>query len=240
NDSVTRFRIAVVATEGLDRFGFGSTTVRSHQDLVIFSGIPPVVREGDRIGSSFTIRNAGERPLDLEVRASIEQISETYERQLALAPGQSQEISWQVDVPASVEELTYRVDVSAPNGLSDSLKVTQQVVPREPVRVRQATLLQVPPADGTSLEVARPAGALPGRGGVEVAFSSSLVAGLDPVRQYMDLYPYTCLEQRISRAVALNDRNEWVRLREQLPYFLDQDGLVKYFPSLYQGSEVLT
>lgn len=240
NDSVTRFRIAAIATEGLDRFGFGSSSVRSNQDLVIFSGISPVVREGDRVSSRFTIRNAGEDRLSLDARASIEELSERFQQQLTLGPGESQEISWLVDVPVSADSLTYLVEVFSADGIADRLSVTQEVVPREPVRVQQSTLVQVPTGEEVTLAVALPSGAIDNKGGIETAFAGSLVAGLDPVREFMDLYPYTCLEQRVSRAVALNDVEEWTRLREQLPYFLDQDGLLKYFPSVNHGSEVLT
>lgn len=49
NDSITSFRIVAVATGGEGLFGTGSTSIQSTQDLMILSGLPPVVREG--IGS---------------------------------------------------------------------------------------------------------------------------------------------------------------------------------------------
>ena len=39
--------ILAVATAGGDQFGMGSTTVRTVQDLTIYSGVPPLVRSGD-------------------------------------------------------------------------------------------------------------------------------------------------------------------------------------------------
>ena len=44
----------------------------------------------------------------------------------------------------------------------------------------------------------------PGRGGVAVSLMPS-PAQLDGVRQYMSQYPYACLEQRTSKAVALGN-----------------------------------
>jgi uncharacterized protein YfaS (alpha-2-macroglobulin family) len=88
--------------------------------------------------------------------------------------------------------------------------------------------------------VARPADALPAVGGVAVLASPSLVAGLVGVRDWMGTYPYTCLEQEVSRAVALRDEARWMRLAATLPAHLDGDGLLKYFPRLRLGSDVLT
>ncbi len=48
NDSITRFRIVAVATGGAGLFGTGSTSIQSTQDLMVLSGLPPLVREGDR------------------------------------------------------------------------------------------------------------------------------------------------------------------------------------------------
>jgi hypothetical protein len=56
----------------------------------------------------------------------------------------------------------------------------------------------------------------------------------------MKKYPYGCLEQKISMAVALRDENLWKGLISQLPSHLDSDGLVKYFSTMTHGSETLT
>ena len=39
------------------RFGSGRAGIRSTQDLQLISGLPPVVREGDRFQALFTVRN---------------------------------------------------------------------------------------------------------------------------------------------------------------------------------------
>jgi hypothetical protein len=60
------------------------------------------------------------------------------------------------------------------------------------------------------------------------------------VTDYMALYPYTCLEQVVSKAVALRDAALWDRIMGLLPVYLDSDGLAKYFPSINMGSDTLT
>src|SRR5262249_27339411 len=115
--------------------------------------------------------------------------------------------------------------------------VAQTVRPAVPVRVYQATLAQVVAPIRQPIE--RPAEALAGRGGVSVTLAPSLVDGLGPMRDWMRRYPYTCLEQQVSRAVALRDEPLWRQVTGGLSGYLDADGLLKYFPSMRQGSEEL-
>ena len=56
----------------------------------------------------------------------------------------------------------------------------------------------------------------------------------------MEKYPYTCLEQNVSKAVALRDSALWDRIAAEMPAYLDSEGLLKYFPSMHSGSDVLT
>jgi hypothetical protein len=88
--------------------------------------------------------------------------------------------------------------------------------------------------------VAKPPDALPGRGGVRVTLASRLTRSLEGVREWMGAYPYGCLEQRVSRAVALRDEALWRAATASMPAHLDGEGLLKYFPSMQLGSEVLS
>jgi hypothetical protein len=73
-----------------------------------------------------------------------------------------------------------------------------------------------------------------------VTLKPSLAGQLAGVREYMRWYPYTCLEQRTSRAIALRDERLWSQMVNDLPSYLDGDGLAKYWPMLYQGDDTLT
>ena len=66
NDSLTSFRITAVANGGAGYFGTGGTSIRATQELMILSGIPPLVREGDRFWAGFTVRNASSREMQVE------------------------------------------------------------------------------------------------------------------------------------------------------------------------------
>ena len=240
NDSLTSFRIVAIANGGINMFGTGDTLIQSTQDLMILPGVSPIIRAGDSFDAEFTVRNASEQPFTATVNAKIEGVAAQPAPQvLELAPGEGKSIDWKVAVPMGVGELRYRVDAtSIAGGPSDHLKITQRVLPVVPVRTYQATLMrwEKPIAE----PVALPADALAGQGDVQVALSPSLSAGLDGVRDWMRAYPYTCLEQRVSRAVALGDPSMWNSIAADLPQYLDADGLLKFFPEMHDGSDILT
>jgi uncharacterized protein YfaS (alpha-2-macroglobulin family) len=239
NDSITAFRIVAVASGGEALFGTGATSIRTTQDLMVLPGIAPLAREGDRMRSEVTLRNATERPMDVAVTGAVTGLGATLERrEVTLAPGQAQAVGWDVVVPAGVTSLRWDLEAAERGGAADKVAVTQKIVPAVPVRVYQASLSRW---DGPLREpVERPADALPGRGGITVALAPTLGLGLGPMRDWMSRYPYTCLEQQVSRAVALGDERRWREIADTLPGLLDRDGLLKYFPTLDQGSEVLT
>lgn len=240
NDSLTAFRIVAVATAGLGRFGTGWTSIRTTQDLMVVPGLAPLVREGDVTRAEFTVRNTTERPITAVLTATVPQLEAALpEQTVPLAGGESKLVAWDITVPSDVARLEWTVDVRDADGASDSLKVGQEVRPAVPVRVLQATLFQWSPT-AAPVPVARPADAIAGRGGVDVVLSPSLVAGLDGAEEWLRAYPFTCLEQRVSRAIGLDDDKAWQQVTASMPAHQDGDGLLKYFPTMDQGSEVLT
>jgi len=240
NDSITSFRIVAVATGGIGLFGTGSTSIQSTQDLMILSGLPPLVREEDRFKAGFTLRNTTNRNMELEVSAKVEGLSQSLSpMNVSLTPGEAKEVGWDAVVPINVEALRWEVEVKdKTSGTGDRIRVAQKVVPAIAVRTFQATIAQVEKEFKTSAE--RPKDALPGRGGVRVTLRPKIAEGLNGVLEYMKWYPYGCMEQKISVAIALRDETLWKKCMSELPSHLDSEGLVKYFPPCLYGSPTLT
>ncbi|MBC8006430.1 MAG: alpha-2-macroglobulin [Prolixibacteraceae bacterium] len=241
NDSLTSFRVIAVADSGIGLFGTGQTSIRATQDLMVLSGLPPLVREGDRFEARFTVRNASLRQTDVEVNGNVAGQALPASR-VTLAPGEAREVGWEVIAPINVAQLRWDVAVtevgSSAKAPADRLRVQQKVIPAVPVRTFQTTLAQLEQPLDVAVKI--PGDAVPGRGGIRVALSPKLADDLPGVREYMSLYAYTCLEQRASRAVALRDKALWGRTMDELPAFLDRDGFVKYFASERLGSDTLT
>jgi uncharacterized protein YfaS (alpha-2-macroglobulin family) len=240
NDSITRFRIVAIATGGAGLFGTGSTSIQSTQDLMVLSGLPPLVREGDRYRAGFTVRNTTNRSMEVDFSAKAEGIvGELKPLTLPLAPGEARDAGWAATVSPGTETIKWEVEVKEKGTDElDRMRLTQRVVPVVPVSTFQATLTQLEKEYHLAIE--RPLEAIPGRGGVNVTFKPKIAEGLNGIIDYMRNYPYTCMEQKVSVAIALRDEKLWKEVVSQLPTCLDSEGLIKYFPSMGEGSPTLT
>ena len=254
NDALTRFRIVAVADAGTGAFGTGEATIDTRQDLQLISGLPPLVRGGDRFDAMLTLRNTTAQPMDIEVTPQIEGGPALAPRQIALAAGASGELSWPVQVPPEAgtqdgagSEWAWTLSArDRRSGAQDRVALRQRVLPALPLAVQQATLV---PIEGEyQLDVAPPAGAVQAAGsalgGLRLALVPSLAEGLPGVRDWFGRYPYSCLEQQASRALALHDAAAWRKLTATLPTYTDRDGLLSYFPptggDAARGSDTLT
>nr|WP_314624589.1 MG2 domain-containing protein [uncultured Noviherbaspirillum sp.] len=232
NDALSGFRIVAVATSGAGLYGYGAVSIRTTQDLQLVAGLPPLVRQGDRYSAMATVRNGAERAMDISVSALVDgKPLEAAPRRVRLAAGAAQELAWQVTAPASGDALGWELRAQEDGGANakDALKVSQKLLPAVPVTVQQATLFQLDKS--RTIALAPPAGALPGRGGVTVSLAAGLAGAADGLRRYFSDYPYSCLEQKASRAVGLDDHAGWQKLTAELPSYLDGDGLARYYPS---------
>lgn len=241
NDSITSFRIVAVATGGLDRFGDGMAEIVATKDLIVYPGFAPLVRDGDKIRNVFTLRNTTEKPMKVKLAVSSKaRVSLPALPDVELAPSSAKTLEIPVDVPAGLKELQFKLTATDTLGskASDSVAHTARVEQAVPVRVTQSTLLQL--ENKESIPVQLPADALPGRGGISIHARETLVRGLVGVKQYMADYPYTCMEQQISRFVTLENKVELQKLIAQMPGSLDGDGLLKFFPISMCGSKALT
>jgi uncharacterized protein YfaS (alpha-2-macroglobulin family) len=241
NDSLTGFRIVAVASAGLDRFGTGQTGIRTTQDLMLLSGIPPVVREGDHLPATFTLRNATTEPMHVQVQAKAKALHGKFEsKDIQLSGGEAKTISWTIDVPVNVTSIDYEVEaqVLGNKKASDHLKITQKVIEAVPVHVFQGTIAQVDKP--VKMKVERPKDAIPDKGGIHVILQPTILTGLDGVKRYMTEYPYSCLEQRVSKSIALENADLWKRTMDDLPSYLAPNGLARYFPDCHCESDALT
>ncbi len=241
NDALTAFRLVAVATDGAQLFGTGTAQIRSAQDLSLFAGIPPLVRSGDRFGAVFTLRNGSDKPMTVTATPTLSPaIARGRPLTVTIPAGGAAPVMWNLTAPEAHGGLRWQVEAKTADGKSvDRISVDQQIVPAVPTEIWAATLARV--GTGTPIPIAAPAGALAGRGGVEVRLADTLAPPLAGVRQYMTAYPYDCFEQRLSRIVTLGDIAGWNRLAGDIPTYQAPDGLLRYWPSdSLEGSEALT
>lgn len=243
NDSLTSFRIVAVASVNVGRFGTGETSIQTQQDLILQSGIAPVVREGDAYAAYTTVRNGSERAMKITVKAAISGLPEPAPQTVSLNAGEAKELAFPVVIPHGVSKLNWEISAveegaDKNGGAKDRIKLSQTVIEAVPVRTFQATLLQLDKPVSMATQI--PADAVPGRGGIGVKLQAKLGDDLPGVTEYMSRYPWTCLEQQASVAVSLQDKTRWNSIAARLPLYLDRDGLAKYWTDLREGSDTLT
>ena len=239
SDALSSFKLVAVATDGSQLFGTGETEIRTAQDLSLYSGLPAIVRTGDRYDAVFTLRNASDKKMKITAEPQLEPaVAKVKPLSIELPAGGAGQVRWSLDAPPAPGVLKWTVKAHSSDGkASDSLTATQEIIPAVPVEVWAASLLRVGDPAPT---IATPQGALPG-GYVTVDFSDTLAAPLGGVRDYMIAYPYDCFEQRLSKIVVAGDGAAWTALAAALPTYLDSDGLVRYWPEAQMpGSSELT
>jgi uncharacterized protein YfaS (alpha-2-macroglobulin family) len=150
NDSLSSFRIVAIATGGTSLFGTGAATIRSTQTLMLHSGLPPLVRAGDRYDAGFTVRNAGERALNATLTATVKLTSASSTsgaqsnnslapQTVTLAPGEAREVRWDY-APPEAGSLQWEINAKADEkDVSDALSVTQAVIPALEISTVQAS-----------------------------------------------------------------------------------------------------
>ena len=244
NDSLSSFRIAAIASDGKERFGTGEGSFRATQDLLIAPAVPARARRGDHLSLGFTVRNAGTFPVDAIATFRVESdLKGGGDEKINLAPGESKRLTYPIDIPAESRNGAdaLRVSLTVRDGTAkvlDSISLPISILAAIPVTTLQATLLSLD--SPKKLPAESPTDALPGSASIVVSGTSSLLGGLDAMKAKMESYPYDCLEQRLSKAVALADRARWDEAMRVLPNYFDENGLLRYFPDhAMDGSEDL-
>ncbi|WP_271300917.1 alpha-2-macroglobulin family protein [Sphingomonas sp. CV7422] len=240
SDALSSFKLVAIATEGDGLFGTGSTAIRTAQDLSVYAGLPPLVRSGDVYAAGFTLRNGSDRPMTVTATVDLlPRIAQGRPLTVTIPAGGAVPVAWNLTAPPAAGTLRWQVTARSRDGkATDRLTATQEVVPAVPVETWAAALTRV---GDTTLPIAPPAGALPGRGSVDVQLTDTLAPPLAGVQRYMTDYPYNCFEQQLSRIVALGDTRRWAALAGAIPTYQASDGLLRYWPrETLDGSEALT
>ncbi len=240
-DSLSSYKLVAIATSGSNLFGTGSTTIRTAQDLTLYSGIPPLVRSGDWFGATFTLRNGTDKPMTVTTTVKITpSVAQGEPLTVTIPAGGSAPVTWNLTAPEGVSALNWEIESKASNGKAiDKVAVSQAVIPAVPIETWAATLTNV--GQNVALPLMAPAGALASLGYVDVKLSDTLAPPLSGVRSYMSSYPYGCFEQQTSKLIVASDGAGWDKLAVEIPAYLDRDGLLRYWPIAdLTGSEELT
>ncbi|GAB6096461.1 hypothetical protein JCM14469_27140 [Desulfatiferula olefinivorans] len=222
-DNLTGWRVFVMAVTPTDRMGLGDEGFKVNKPTELRPVMPNQVTSGDRFKAGFTVMNRTDKPRTLSVAVRVEG---------SLDPEASPaELSQKMTCPP-FERKTVFLPVTAgePGTLTFTATARDRkdgdgLVHHVPVKPRRH--LETAAAWGTTTEdaveepIRVPDRIEPGTGSLSLTVSPTVLGHLSGAFAYMQHYPYSCWEQKLSRATAAAYYRE---LRPYLPATLSWDG----------------
>ena len=241
-DNLTTWRLDARAVTKETLVGQATLDLRSSKPLLVRPQTPRFMIAGDQVRLGAAIHNNTERPL--QVNASLQASGVDFvspeHQEVQVAANSQAYITWDV----AVQPMATRVDlvfVAESGDLRDASRPTLGVLENQGLPVYRYT---VPETVGTSgmmtgggslLEaISLPEDWQISEGSLALRLSPSLAAGMTDGLQYLEQYPYDCLEQTISRflpnvlttqalkTAGLSDPNLEAGLKEQVASAMQQ------------------
>ncbi len=201
-DNLTTWRMqarGITAQTAVDR---AEVDIRSTLDVLVRPVLPRFFVVGDQADIAAIVHNNTTRTLATEVTLTAEgvDVDGGMQQQIELAPGEETRVVWPITVQA-VDEVKITMEANAEadgasyyDGREDTLPVYHYTTPEvmatagqlsEP-EIRQE-LIQLPPEFDRS------------QGGLTIQVDGSLTAATQDALDYLEHYPYECVEQTVSR-----------------------------------------
>ncbi len=255
-DNLTSFRILAVACTRRDSFGTGRADIRVSKPILLTSALPNFLTIGDKFLASVVVINRSGRsgPITVFIKAQGLKLLEKPTKTIVLAQGQSREVGFMArTLDGDKVTVTFGAKMAAE---TDAAQWSLPVQTPTEVTV-EANYAVVTGASGR-LAIRVPRGVFTNRGGLELIVAPSLVGQLSQPFRELYRYPYDCLEQRTSRAVAYALFLKWgarlgvthldrakvkrklVNYFSQLRKFQRYDGGFMYWPGGYRSSPFLS
>jgi len=215
-DSLTRYRVMVVAVAGGQQFGTGESNVTARLPLMVRPSPPRFLNFGDTFELSVVLQNQTDEPMDVElaVRATNVAVSSQLQNRRAAAESTEPSVAGRkVTVPAA-----NRVEVRFPAAAQMAGTARFQAVAASG-SVADAANFDLPvwtPATAEAFAtygeldtgamvqpVRAPGDVWPQFGGLEITTSSTQLQALTDAVLYLTSYPFECNEQIASRIIAI-------------------------------------
>lgn len=197
-DNLTAFRLMAVADAGATAFGSGAQEIRVTRPVLARPALPRFLRAGDTAFAGVVVHNNtdGERSVAVAAEAA----------GVTLRGGPVD-----VRVPAhGAVEVPFRIEATVPGTATftfrvasgedrDAVQVALPVQHRAPIEV---VATSGSTTDRATERIARPDGAAPDAGGLEIELASTALVGAASGLDYLHDYPYGCVEQVLSQGVG--------------------------------------
>jgi uncharacterized protein YfaS (alpha-2-macroglobulin family) len=209
-DSLTRYRIMVVAVDADQRFGKGEATVTARKPVMVRPSPPRFLNFGDVFELPFVIQNQTRQPMDVEVAV---RTSNLPLRGGAFANGSAVKVTVpaedraEVRFPAAADAAgtaRFQVLAVAGKGKSEVSDAAEQELPVWTPATSEAFATYGVIDDGAIVQPVRTPGEVWSQfGGLEITTSSTALQALTDAVIYLATYRYECAEQLSSRMMGI-------------------------------------
>lgn len=195
-EQLTTMRLMATAHTPTHQFGNGQTDITVTKPLVLQSGLPRFIHEGDTFEARvlLTNRTDTEGTAEVQIEADSLTLSGATTQSVTLAPGATRAVTFRAEAPAAdTARVAFRAQM---NGETDALRIPLPIT-RSTTTDVQATFAST---EGTATETLRPPpDRVSGEGQLDVRLASTALTGLDGALEHLFTYPYGCIEQQTSR-----------------------------------------
>ncbi len=200
-DNLTRYRVMVVAVDGVDQFGSAESNITARLPLMVRPSAPRFLNFGDRFELPLVIQNQTDRDLTVDAVIQTANLSLTAGAGRRLTVPANDRI--EVRFPAAAEDVgTARFRVAAVSGdLADAATVALPVY--TPATTEAFATYGVVDSGVIAQPVLAPDGVFPQFGGLEVNTSSTALQALTDAVIYLNDYRYESADGLASRILAI-------------------------------------
>jgi len=218
-DNLTTFKLMVVASTS-DRFGSGDTTIVVNKPLLLTPSVPRFVRLGDEFWGGVLVHNRTLKDGNVEVKASGQgvRLLSGSRKSIKVKAKEEEEVlfHWTVEDTGGIT-LCFKARMGDE---TDALKLNLDV---ELPKTIEAVAIYEDTDRAAEQWVRVPDSIYAGVGGLYISLSSSALAGIERGLEYLQIYPYDCLEQHLSKV---------------LPFILAEDVINAFNLSELKGEEL--
>lgn len=200
-DNLTSFSVMAVALGGQNQFGSGETEFRTKKDLMIRPALPRFGRSGDQMTVGALVHNEGDKDLTVTLEAAFKgAITEDNEpKQVKVKAHDVTRVNYKIKVEEGSQNIETKFSAKA-DALNDAVAWT---IPVNHPRLLEHRVV-TGSTDNTAQEfIKKPVDIYESMGGLDLSLASTPLIGFGDEMKNLKLYPFDCMEQKISKVYPL-------------------------------------
>ena len=200
-DSLTRYRVMVVAVSGADRFGSAESNITARLPLAVRPSAPRFANFGDSFELPVVVQNQGDAPLEVDVVLQTSNLTLVGSAGMRVTVPANDRVEVRFPVATSSAGIAgFRV-TAVSGDLADSATVELPVY--TPATAEAFATYGVVDVGAVDQPLLAPTDVIPEFGGLEVSTSSTSLQALTDAVLYLTDYDYDTADASASRIIAI-------------------------------------